>query len=51
MRWMSENIQYDFIQCDNVKAGILTVKTVSAVLLTGKAICNGYSNAMNELGR
>ena len=48
IRWVSENIQYD---TDYLKTGIETAKTASAVLLTGKAICDGYSSAVNELGR
>ena len=49
IRWIGENVQYDG---NFLKTGKITGdQSAEAVILTGRAVCEGYSNAFKFLGK
>ena len=48
IRWMGENIQYD---TSFLETGVRGDQSVEGVLMSGKAVCDGYGTVFSHLGK
>ena len=48
IRWMGENIQYD---TNFLETGVRGDQSVEGVLMSGKAVCDGYGTVFSHLGK